>query len=226
MAGSSYECIDAVSHELRTPLSGLRGYVDLLLSGATGPVPDEHRTALAAINQCSHRLETVTENLLLLAEAQTTGLRLVRTEVDLAPVLHRVRGLLATLYGTVEVCVAAGVPAPVPADPGRLERALVNIVGNAVKFSPAGGSVRVHAGRDGTGVVVTVADQGIGIPAGEQPRVFQPLFTASNAVARRLNGAGLGLVVARLIARAHGGQLVVGSVQDAGTTVRLVLPLS
>jgi signal transduction histidine kinase len=120
--------------------------------------------------------------------------------------------------------VLDSVPA-VRADRGRLQQLLDNLVSNAVKFTPEGGSVRVSLGRRNDAVLLEVADTGIGIAVDDQRRLFQRFFRAENAVERQLPGTGLGLYISRVIAEAHEGTLTVRSELGHGSTFRLELPL-
>ncbi|HXV57211.1 MAG TPA: ATP-binding protein, partial [Gaiellaceae bacterium] len=120
---------------------------------------------------------------------------------------------------------APSVPATIRADGQRLDQLLDNLVSNAVKFTPDGGTVAVGLDRDGDDLVLTVSDTGIGIPAGEQRHLFERFFRASSAQKRAIDGTGLGLTIALAIAEAHGGSIRFASVEGEGTTFRIALPV-
>ena len=228
MAETSYEYINAVSHELRTPLTGMRGFLEVLLTSQQQPLPPPQQRMLTLVNQCSLRLENAIEDLLVLAEARVTGLPLVRAPVAMEPLIARTVRTARHAWPTAAVEIVVDVPDGTPtlfADPRRLERAITNLMGNAVKFSPNGGMVAVRCIVDAPDEVsVSVQDQGIGIPVAEQRQLFQRLFNASNAVDAGLCGPGLGLHVAKVIAEAHGGWIAVTSMPGLGTTATVTLP--
>jgi heavy metal sensor kinase len=219
------------SHELRTPAAILRAEADVTLSRATRS-EDEYRTSFGVMQDASRRLTRIVDDLFLLARADA-GHLVVRAE-DLFledVVLDAVRGIRPIAdQRRVHVEVRGIVEAPLHGDPDLVGRLLLNLLDNAVKFSPAGGTVDVDLSRDGAGAVVTVTDAGPGIPAEAQARVFERFFRADDARSRveasETSGAGLGLAIARRIAEAHGGTLVIAESRPGRTTFRVTLPLS
>lgn len=117
-------------------------------------------------------------------------------------------------------------PVPVHGDAQQIERAVTNVVSNAVKFTPAGGTVAVTTDRHGDVVRITCRDSGMGIPEAERQRLFTRFFRASDAQAGQIQGTGLGLVIVRTIAEAHGGEVELSSVEGEGTTVTITLPVA
>jgi len=115
---------------------------------------------------------------------------------------------------------------PVPGDADRLGQVVDNLITNAVKFTPPGGRVLVRVRREGERAVLEVADTGVGIPAGEVGRLFERFFRASTATEQQIPGIGLGLSISRAIVEAHGGDIVVASIEGHGTTFRVELPLA
>ena len=111
-------------------------------------------------------------------------------------------------------------------DRGQVERALINLGSNAVKFTPEGGQVLLSAERSGDSTIISVHDTGIGIPAGDLARLSERFFRAGNATAAAIPGTGLGLAIVRAIVEGHGGELVIASVEGEGTTMQVVLPVA
>ncbi|WP_256792634.1 ATP-binding protein [Terrabacter sp. Ter38] len=218
-----------VSHELRTPLTSISGYLELLVDGDFGEVSDGQHVALDIIGRNATRLRGLIEDLLVLNKIEISGLQAVSEEVA-------VRDLLRTVTETMEPVAAAGgvqllctdVPDDlvVRVDRGQVERALINLGSNAVKFTPEGGQVLLSAERSGDSTIISVHDTGIGIPASDLARLSERFFRAGNATAAAIPGTGLGLAIVRAIVEGHGGELVIASVEGEGTTMQVVLPVA
>ncbi len=218
-----------VSHELRTPLTSISGYLELLVDGDFGEVSDSQHVALDIIGRNATRLRGLIEDLLVLNKIEISGLQAIAEEVA-------VRDLLRTVTETMEpVAAASGVRLICPevpddlvvkVDRGQVERALINLGSNAVKFTPEGGEVVLTAERSGGSTIISVHDTGIGIPAADLARLSERFFRAGNATAAAIPGTGLGLAIVRAIVEGHGGELVIASVEGEGSTMQVVLPVA
>jgi signal transduction histidine kinase len=218
------EFVALISHDLRTPLTSITGYTELALEEDLG---DEVRGYLDVVARNADRLLALVNDLLFVARLQAGELSLEPHDVDLAEVVRETVQALeprAAAKGIDLTCALDSVP-DVRADRGRLQQLAENLVTNAIKFTPDGGSVHVSLGRESGAVLLEVADTGIGIAADDQRRLFQRFFRAENAVERQLPGTGLGLYVSRVIAEAHEGSLTVRSELGRGSTFRFELPL-
>jgi signal transduction histidine kinase len=219
------EFVALISHDLRTPLTSITGYVELALED---DLSDDLRGYLQVVARNAERLLALVNDLLFVARLQAGEMSLEPGEVDLTKVVRDgVRSMepRAAAKGVTLTCAVEAVPT-VRADRGRVLQLLDNLVSNAIKFTPAGGSVHVSLGHAGDCVALEVADSGIGIAPGDQRRLFERFFRAENAVDRQVPGTGLGLYISRVIADAHQGKLTVRSELDQGSTFRLELPLS
>lgn len=219
--------VSTVSHELRTPLTNIAGYLELLEDGDAGALTPPQARMLGVVARNTDRLTALIDDLLLLSRIEAGGLRIVRAEVDLGAVVTAAVAAVtpAAAVAGVELRAVVEHAGPVvDGDAAALERAVVNVVGNAVKFSPDGGEVTVTVRADGVEAVVEVRDPGIGIPEAEQHDLFDRFFRASNATARAIPGTGLGLTIVRSVVTAHGGRVELESRAGEGTLVRLVLP--
>ncbi|GAA3871841.1 hypothetical protein GCM10022243_41380 [Saccharothrix violaceirubra] len=217
--------VAVVSHELRTPLTAIHSFGELLLDESEGMNP-EHVDGLAAINRNAARLLRLVDDLLLLTRLEALQLPLHRHQVDVPELVDRVRQDQSGSAADRGVALRVEVePGPnLHADPLRLAQVLDNLVGNAIKFTAAGGEVVIRAVPEGDGWTISVADTGIGIPEHELPRLFEAFARASNAASAGLPGSGLGLTICAQIVELHGGRLTVDSTEGEGTTVRVRLP--
>jgi signal transduction histidine kinase len=214
-----------VSHELRTPLTALRTFNDLLQNGA-GEDPATRRDFLAESARQIERLDWLTHNLLDLSRLDAGLTRVVPCTADLAATLRHALDTNAPAAAARGVSLVLEADALlVPHDPPRLEQAFSNVVSNAIKFSPRGGTVRAHLRAAGERAVVEIDDEGPGIPPEEAPHIFERFYRGRDAN-RAGEGSGLGLSIARAILDAHGGAISVESTPGQGTIMRLTLPLS
>ena len=234
--------VSLISHELRTPLSSILGYLELVLDDEEQPLTPEQRQYLGTVERNAQRLLRLVGDLLFTAQVDAGKFVLQPEDVDLTAVVRaaeetaRVTAAGRGVHLTVELPDGGLV---VRGDALRLGQACDNLVSNAVKFTPAGGSVtlRLRTGsRDDDGGVhegagpgepvalLSVSDTGVGIPTGEQGRLFTSFFRASTARRNAVPGVGLGLTITKAITTAHGGTLDVTSAEGRGTTFTLALP--
>ncbi|MCR6490816.1 HAMP domain-containing histidine kinase [Amycolatopsis sp. OK19-0408] len=209
--------VSDIAHELRTPLSNIRGWLEATQDGISR-LDDELVDSL--LEEAVH-LQHIVDDLQDLALADAGALRLHPEPVDVAALLAQV--VAAFRPEGVSLTVSAD-PVELTADPVRLRQAVGNLVSNAVRHTPAGGSVVVRGRRDGDDVVIEVADTGAGIAAEDLPHVFDRFWRADKARTRGTGGSGLGLAIVRKLAEAHGGTATAASVPDQGSTFTLRLP--
>ncbi len=212
-----------VSHELRTPLTTIQGNLDLLRRGAADD-PGMRGEALAAIGNETVRMRRLINDLLLLAQADA-GLQLQLQPVELDTLLLDVyrQGQVISQGTGVRVRLGAEDQAVVMGDGDRLRQLLLNLVDNAIKYTPSGGDVTLTLKRQAGWVQVTVSDTGCGIPPEDLPHIFERFYRADRSRTRP-GGAGLGLSIAKWVAEAHGGELEVESEVGQGTIFTLYLP--
>lgn len=209
-----------VSHELRTPLTVIRGNVDLLRRGAADD-PAELKETLAVIDGELDRMSRIVADLLLLSQADA-GMSLRMGTVELDTILLEVYQRARVMANGVTIKLGHEDQAVVYGDADRLRQLLINLVTNALKHTPPGGSVTLSLYRDAEWVRIIVADTGRGIATTALPHIFERFYKAEN---NKQKGSGLGLSIAQWIARAHHGQVTVTSEQGQGSTFTLWLPL-
>lgn len=219
------EFVANVSHELRTPLTSIRALVETLEAGAL----DEPEVAMEFLSRIVgeiDRLNALVEDLLDFArlEAGRTPLRL--TYVDVGDVVEngakRLQQQIERAGLTIEIDLADNLP-EMALDVGRIEQVLINLIHNAIKFTPAGGTLYLRAWREKNTVYVALRDTGIGIPENEQNRLFERFYKSDKA--RRSEGTGLGLAIAQNIVRLHGGRISVESTLGEGSEFTFTLPM-
>jgi two-component system phosphate regulon sensor histidine kinase PhoR len=219
------EFVANVSHELRTPLTAMKGYLETLLDGALDE-PAHARRFLDTAHRHADRLGRLVDDLLQLSDVES-GRAILRPEpVELREVAATVAAMFEGEAARKALVVANDVPARsfAVADRDRLIQILVNLVDNAVKYTPEGGRVTITAARAGDAVELTVADTGIGIPSTDLPRISERFYRVDKARSRELGGTGLGLAIVKHLVQSHGGALRIQSELGKGTTVRVTLP--
>jgi signal transduction histidine kinase len=219
--------VAAVSHELRTPLTSISGFLELLADEEHDLSP-AGRKYVDVIRRGNDRLRRIVEDLLLVAEieAELLELRLAPTNLaDLAAATVESARSVAAESG-ISLTLAVDGSLPLQADAARLRQVLDNLVSNALKFTPRGGSVTVSASNGGGSLQVEVADTGIGVPPDEVGQLFSRFYRASSARRRAIPGTGLGLVIARAIVEGHGGTISLEPRDGKGTRVVVTLPCS
>jgi PAS domain S-box-containing protein len=221
------EFLAIAAHELKTPVTSLRGYAQLLLrhlGAGTGVDPTRLQRAVAAIDQQSEKLTRFIDQLLDVSQLAAGRLVLQREVTNVGTLIVETVALLqqTTAQHTLRAVVAADTVALV--DPLRLEQVLTNLIGNATKFSPLGGTVTVELESPEAGMLcITVADEGIGIPSEHRAQIFDRFFQAPGAEVR--GGIGLGLAISRQIVQQHGGHLAAEFPEGGGTRMVITLPL-
>ena len=236
-----------VSHELRTPLTSIIGYSEMLLEGIAGDIAGEQREFVTTIREKGEQLLTLIKGLLDLSKLESGTMSLRKGNLDVAPLVRDVAQTMAPHAKKKGILLLAEVESGLPtlwADGERLRQVLLNLVENAIKFTPAAGTVRVTArltqlgssggGEDGglvllgakrTAVELRVADTGIGIPEAERERVFDAFYQVDSSSTREQGGTGLGLSIVKRLVEGHDGTVRVESNEPEGTAFVVAIPL-
>jgi two-component system phosphate regulon sensor histidine kinase PhoR len=218
-----------VSHELKTPITAIKGSVETLLSGVMSEAESATRF-LEIIARQADRLNAIIEDLLALSrieqEEERIGIQL--TSVAVRDVLQS--AALSCQLKARDKQVTLSIDGPddlhFPVNAPLLEQALINLIDNAIKYSPDGGEVQLTARADATGLTITVRDFGCGIAREHLPRLFERFYRVDKARSRKQGGTGLGLAIVKHIIQAHGGQVQVDSTPGEGSLFTLRLPVA
>jgi len=216
-----------VSHELRTPLAAIKGFVDNLLDGVTGPLADRQRHYLQRVLDNAERLTRMVSDLLDLTRIEAGKIELSAETVAIGEMLEDLVETLRPLTRDRGIALAAelGPCPPVRADADKILQVLTNLVSNGLKFTPRGGRVSLAARESPDGTVrIAVSDTGPGIPPEERDRVFDKFYQLSRVDGERPPGSGLGLTIARHLVELHGGRIWVEDGPDGGSTFVVALP--
>ena len=217
-----------VSHELRTPLTSIRGFAETLLDGALED-RNNNRRFVEIIKSHALRLSDLTMDLLTLATLESESFQLKPETIDLPALVHEVlesfRPLGLTKRQELEAVIEPRLP-PIKADRDRIRQVLINLLDNAVKFTPEEGkiSLEVRLNAERTGVELHVKDRGIGIPSSDLPRIFERFYRVDKARSREQGGTGLGLAIVKHIVEAHRGHVTVKSTLGQGSDFCVTLP--
>src|SRR5437867_6249212 len=215
------------SHELRTPLTVLQGELEAIAQRGQG-LPEDVKDTIGSALEETHRLAKIVESLLTISrleagEARVQPVRLdfaelTRTTADQMKLLAEEKHIAMTCDGTN--------PVEVDADPSRLKQVIVNLLDNAIKYTPQGGNIGISITRRDDHADLEIADSGLGISSVDLPHIFDRFYRADKARSRQQGGTGLGLSIVRSICQAHGGRVTVNSAEGRGSLFRVELPVS
>ena len=221
------EFLAKISHELRTPLNAIIGFSELMMHDGRGLANEQYRSYIADIHTSGRHLLDIINDILDFAKAEAGQLALFESNVDVQQVVHAIERLLGPRARDAGIALKIGIPADLPlvwCDERKLKQMLLNLVNNAVKFTPSGGTVEIAASLDPEGFVVAVQDNGIGIAEADLDRVLEPFVQAETTLSRRQEGTGLGLALVKAMIEIHGGRLRLESQIGKGTSAELVFP--
>jgi signal transduction histidine kinase len=220
--------VASMTHELRTPIHGVQGLADVIATGIYGPVTDKQRDACASIKRSAQSLLSLIDDLLALTRAEAGKIDARPGPVDIPALVERVIASVSWMVGTKHLVLDAEIEPDLPtvaSDERWLAHVLVNLVSNAVKFTPEGGRVTVRATRRNAAVALAVVDTGIGILPEEREAIFEPFRQAERGDAKGYGGVGLGLALVARLTDLLGATVELESVVGKGSTFRVVVPL-
>jgi signal transduction histidine kinase len=220
--------ISTVSHELRTPLTGVISMADILRKNRQGNLSDRQLQQIEVIRRSGCTLLLVTNDLLTASSIESGKLKLQLLNVDVKTLFKELAQSMEPLFSLKmqRLVVTDEGPEQIKADPFRTEQIIANLLSNASKYSPAETTVRLSARRNGERIVISVQDEGPGIPAKDQSRLFDTYFRANDSLTASQSGTGLGLFIVKTLVEAHDGKVTVKSVPGRGSTFTVELPVA
>ncbi len=221
--------VSAVSHELRTPLTSIKGYASILMTGKLGEVLPAQKERLEKIDKHSNSLTRLVNNLLDIARIESGRVQMDIREISIKETLGSIADLISPQIKEKNISLKISIKTKsdkIRADSSQLERVFVNIVGNAVKFTPEKGKIFISCQDKKDSVEFSVEDTGIGIPKGDVDKVFQEFFRSDNALDQKVKGTGLGLSLVKKIIEAHKGKIWVESELGKGAKFTFTIPKS
>ena len=225
---SKAEFLAVMSHELRTPLNSIGGYVDLLEMELRGPLTDAQRSDLARIKRSQEHLLGIINDILNFTRLEATEVKFDIISVPLRALVGDLDAVVSSLTRAKSLEYRCETPPDsvyVRTDPDKLRQIMINLVSNAVKFTPEGGRITVSCTVDAQTVSIHVADTGVGIPRDKQESVFEPFVQLDRGLTRTIDGTGLGLPISRGLARGMGADITLESEVGVGSTFSIALPL-
>ncbi len=219
-----------VSHELRTPLTSVIGYSEMLLEGIAGTLNEEQSEYVRTVMEKGDQLLQLITGILDISRMESGEMRLLRAPFDFNEITGIVISTVIPQARRKKIEVTLSVPerlGPVYGDRDRIRQVLINLLGNAVKFTPEGGKIRVAAERQPDGLLdISVSDSGIGISEEHQTRIFDPFYQVDNSSTREYGGTGLGLSIVKRLIELHNGKVWLLSAPGKGSTFHFTLPLA
>jgi signal transduction histidine kinase len=226
---SKAEFLAVMSHELRTPLNSIGGYVELLEMEMRGPLTDAQKSDLQRIKRSQQHLLGIINDILNFTRLEATELRYELIDVPVRALLSDLDAVMSSLAQAKSLHYDCEMPAAnvfARTDPDKLRQIMINLVSNAVKFTTAGGWVRVSCSVQDSNVLIRVEDTGTGIPVDKLEAVFEPFVQLDRGLTRTNDGTGLGLAISRGLARGMGADITVTSRVGSGSTFTLTLPVA
>jgi len=227
ISNTKSEFVSAVSHELRTPLTSIKGYAAILMTGKVGEIPDKVKERLEKINKHSDNLVQLINNLLDISRIESGKTEMNFTEHSIPKIVENVHDILMPQIKdknvTFEAKIADNIP-KVLMDPTQIERVFINLIGNAIKFTPEKGRITVEVKVDDDEVACVVSDTGIGIDEDSLKKLFNEFYRVENEINQNVKGSGLGLALVKKIIEAHSGRIWVASQVHKGSQFHFTLP--
>jgi len=221
--------ISSVSHEIRTPLTSIKGYAAILLASKLGVLPEEIRSRLEKINRHSDELVHMVNDLLDISRIESGKMEIRKETLNLRTIADKIADLFSEQFKIKNISFGINIPndcQEILADRSQIERVFINLVGNALKFTPQNGKIDINANCANKIVQINVKDTGFGIPLDAQESIFEEFFRVDNTINQEVKGTGLGLTLVKHIIEAHQGKIWVKSKVGEGSTFSFTLKAS
>jgi len=223
-----FEFLNITSHELRTPMAAIKGYVQMLLRQTLGELNAEQNKALDVVLRNTNRLDRLIRDILDVSQLETGNIKFILNKTNLTELIRDVYETMQPSADLKNIKISVNIEEDIPQltiDSDRIKQVIVNLLDNAIKFSPDGSTINVRASKKEADVLFEVQDPGRGIPKNKRERIFETFYQVDSGMDRKFGGAGLGLAISRGIVLAHGGNIWVDSKAGEGSTFRFTLPV-
>jgi signal transduction histidine kinase len=218
--------ISSVSHEIRTPLTSIKGYAAILLASKLGALPEEIRIRLEKINRHSDELVHMVNDLLDISRIESGRVEIKKEVLSLKAIFDKMTDLFSEQLRIKNISLNSNIPdnsQEIFADRSQIERVFINLIGNALKFTPQNGKINIQANRTNKTIQIDIQDTGFGIPEDAQEAIFEEFFRVDNTINQEVKGTGLGLALVKHIIEAHQGRIWVKSKLGEGSTFSFTL---
>ncbi len=220
--------LNTTSHELRTPMTAMKGYVQMILNKQFGEINDEQQEALDVVFRNTERLDTLINDILDISRLESKSMKFLAKPSSMPEIIEDIIKTMGPQAQSKQITLTSNVEENLPEitiDSDRIRQVIINLINNAIKFSPENSTITVMGQLTGDTITIKVKDQGRGIPKEKLTDVFDSFFQVDMGVDRSYGGAGLGLSICKGIVLAHGGKIWVESEVDKGSTFQFALPL-
>jgi PAS domain S-box-containing protein len=226
--GVKTDFLNTTSHELRTPVSSIKGYIQMLLKHTLGDITEEQKKALEVVLRNTNRLDSLIQDILDISRLESGTMKFIPEKTDVMKMINEVAETMQTSADVKRIKINSDIQKEIPdlmIDSERIKQVLINLVDNAIKFSPDDSMILIKAKKEKGEVVFEVQDFGRGIPKNKQNKIFDRFYQVDSGTDRKFGGIGLGLTISKKIIDTNGGQIWVDSIVGKGSSFKFSLPL-
>jgi len=220
--------LNVTSHELRTPVTPIKGYLQMLLKQKIGSITEEQEKVLKIIQRNTDRLDHLIQDLLDISRLESGTMKFIPEQADINRLIGEIAETMRSSADLKNIKINVDLEEKIPdliIDRDRVKQVIMNLINNAIKFSPDGSVVNIRAKKEEDEILFEVQDSGRGIPKNEQTKIFDTFYQVDSGMDRKFGGVGLGLSISRGIVLAHGGRIWAESTVGKGSTFRFTLPI-
>jgi PAS domain S-box-containing protein len=225
--GVKTDFLNTTSHELRTPVASIKGYIQMLLKQTLGEITEEQKKALEVLLRNTNRLDHLIQDILDISRLESGTMKFITEKTDVTKMIKEIADTMQTTADLKRIKIKIDIQEGIPdlmIDGERIKQVLLNLVDNAIKFSPDGSTINVKTRKEKEDVLFEVQDFGRGIPKNKQKKIFERFYQVDTGMDRKFGGVGLGLTISQGIIHAHGGKIWVDSMLGKGSTFKFSLP--
>jgi len=220
--------LNTTSHELRTPMASIKGYIQMLLKQTLGEITEEQKKALEVILRNTNRLDHLIQDILDISRLESETMKFITEKTEVTKMIKEIAETMPASADLKRIKINIDIQKEIPdlmIDQERIKQVLMNLVNNAIKFSPDGSMIHIKARKEKEDVVFEVQDFGRGIPKNKQKKIFEKFYQVDSGTDRKFGGVGLGLAISKKIIENHEGQIWVESTVNKGSSFKFSLPL-